>query len=50
MKETGAHTIGQDENTCVVYGMPKEAVRAGAVQQVVPLGSIAQAICGASGV
>jgi two-component system, chemotaxis family, protein-glutamate methylesterase/glutaminase len=50
MKETGARTIGQDENTCVVYGMPKEAVRAGAVQQVVPLGSIAQAICGASGV
>jgi two-component system, chemotaxis family, protein-glutamate methylesterase/glutaminase len=50
MKEAGARTIGQDENTCVVYGMPKEAIRAGAVQQVVPLGLVAQAICGASGV
>jgi two-component system chemotaxis response regulator CheB len=50
MKEAGARTIGQDENTCVIYGMPKEAVRAGAVQQVVPLGLMAQAICGSSGV
>ena len=45
MKESGAQTIGQDENTCVVYGMPKEALKAGAVQQVLPLPAIAQAIC-----
>jgi two-component system, chemotaxis family, protein-glutamate methylesterase/glutaminase len=49
MKESGARTIGQDENTCVVYGMPKEAVKAGAVQQVLPLPAIAQAICMAAG-
>jgi two-component system, chemotaxis family, protein-glutamate methylesterase/glutaminase len=49
MKESGARTIGQDENTCVVYGMPKEAVKAGAVQQVLPLPAIAHAICMAAG-
>ena len=49
MKEAGARTIGQDESTCVVYGMPKEALRAGAVQHVLPLGAIAQAICAATG-
>jgi two-component system, chemotaxis family, protein-glutamate methylesterase/glutaminase len=49
MKESGARTIGQDENTCVVYGMPKEAVKAGAVQQVLPLPAIAPAICMAAG-
>lgn len=32
MKEAGAHTIAQDEASCVVYGMPKEAVALGAVQ------------------
>lgn len=40
MRQAGARTIGQDEVTCVVYGMPKEAVRRGAVQQVLPLGHI----------
>ena len=50
MKESGAWTIGQDENTCVVYGMPKEAFKAGAVQQVLPLPAIAQAICAAAGI
>jgi two-component system chemotaxis response regulator CheB len=49
MKESGARTIGQDENTCVVYGMPKEAVKAGAVQQILPLPQIAHAICTAAG-
>jgi two-component system, chemotaxis family, protein-glutamate methylesterase/glutaminase len=45
MKESGAQTIGQDEATCVIYGMPREAARAGAVQQVLPLPAIAGAIC-----
>jgi len=44
MKEAGAATIAQDEASCVVFGMPKEAVRCGAVEHTVPLGSIAQKI------
>ncbi|MFP4055026.1 MAG: chemotaxis response regulator protein-glutamate methylesterase, partial [Phycisphaerae bacterium] len=42
MRNAGAHTIAQDEQTCVVYGMPKEAVKLEAVEQVVPLDRIAQ--------
>lgn len=41
MHDAGAETIAQDEKTCVVYGMPKEAVKLGAVDKVVPLESIA---------
>ena len=41
MKQTGAMTIGQDEATCVVYGMPREAAHLGAVSQVLPLQQIA---------
>jgi two-component system chemotaxis response regulator CheB len=37
MKEAGAKTIAQDEESCVVFGMPKEAIRRGAVDKVVPL-------------
>jgi two-component system chemotaxis response regulator CheB len=37
MKEAGAQTIAQDEKTCVVFGMPKEAIAAGGVDRVVPL-------------
>ena len=44
MKEKGAPTIAQDEATCVVYGMPKEAVKLGAVDDVVPLPNIPRAI------
>jgi two-component system chemotaxis response regulator CheB len=44
MKEKGAHTIAQDEATCVVYGMPKEAVKRGGVQRVLPLPQIADGI------
>lgn len=50
MREAGAQTIAQDESTCVVYGMPKEAIRVGAVQQILPLANISDAICVASGV
>jgi two-component system, chemotaxis family, protein-glutamate methylesterase/glutaminase len=37
MKQAGARTIAQDENSCVVYGMPKEAVNIGAVDKISPL-------------
>lgn len=46
MRNEGALTIGQDEQTCVVYGMPKEAVKRGAVIKTLPLGEIAGAIAG----
>lgn len=36
----GARTLAQDEETCVVYGMPKEAVKLGAVDRILPLGDI----------
>lgn len=41
MKDAGAMTIAQDEATCVVFGMPKEAVRVGAVDHILPLEKIA---------
>jgi len=44
MRNAGAFTIGQDEASCVVYGMPKEAFKRGAVQKVLALDDIAGAI------
>ena len=41
MREAGAITIAQDEATSVVYGMPKEAVKLGAAQHILPLQNIA---------
>jgi two-component system chemotaxis response regulator CheB len=41
MKEAGATNIAQDEATCVVFGMPKEAIKRGAVECVLPLDNIA---------
>ncbi|MBK9446466.1 MAG: chemotaxis response regulator protein-glutamate methylesterase [Betaproteobacteria bacterium] len=37
MRQAGAHTFGQDEASCVVYGMPREAALVGAVEEVVSL-------------
>lgn len=37
MRQAGAATVAQDEGTCVVFGMPKEAIKAGAVEKIVPL-------------
>ena len=37
MKQAGARTLAQDESSCVVFGMPREAIRTGGVEQVVPL-------------
>ncbi|MEX0722438.1 MAG: chemotaxis response regulator protein-glutamate methylesterase [Gracilimonas sp.] len=44
MKHSGAFTIAQDEKTSVVYGMPKEANKLGAAEEILPLQNIAGAI------
>jgi two-component system chemotaxis response regulator CheB len=44
MRDAGSTTIAQDEATCVVFGMPKEAIRCGAAERVLPLESLPQAI------
>jgi two-component system chemotaxis response regulator CheB len=44
MRNVGARTVAQDEETCVVYGMPKEAVKCGAVEKSVPLNAIGREI------
>ncbi len=44
MHDAGARTLAQDEETCVVYGMPKEAVKLGAVERSLPLERIAAAL------
>jgi two-component system chemotaxis response regulator CheB len=41
MKHAGSHNIAQDEASCVVFGMPKEAIACGAVDEVLPLTKIA---------
>jgi two-component system chemotaxis response regulator CheB len=46
MRERGAYTIGQDQASCVVYGMPMVAYNTGAVAKQLPLDQIAQEICG----
>jgi two-component system chemotaxis response regulator CheB len=46
MRDAGARTLAQDEASCVVYGMPKEAVKLGAVDAILPLCEIAGAIVG----
>ena len=42
MKRAGAKTIAQDEASCVVFGMPKEAIKLGASDMVVPLDRISR--------
>lgn len=44
MKEAGAQTIAGDEVSCVVFGMPKEAIKIGAVDRIVPIDRIPQEI------
>lgn len=44
MKQAGAKTLAQDERTCVVFGMPKEAIKLNAVDKVLPLDQIAHHI------
>lgn len=42
MKEAGAYTIAQDEKSCVVFGMPKEAIRLNGVSSILPLSEISK--------
>ena len=44
MKEAGARTVAQDEKSSVVFGMPKEAIKLGAADKVLPLDSMASYI------
>jgi len=44
MKQAGAFTIAQDEASCVVFGMPKEAIKFGGVDKILPLSEIPAAI------
>ena len=44
MQQAGAMTFAQDEATCVVFGMPKEAIKLGGVGKVLPLQAVARAI------
>ncbi|MBI2510968.1 MAG: chemotaxis-specific protein-glutamate methyltransferase CheB [Opitutae bacterium] len=46
MRRAGAHTVAQDESSCVVFGMPREAIRLEAALQVLPLEAIAPALVG----
>ncbi len=44
MKQAGAYTFAQDEKSCVVFGMPKEAIAKGGVDEVVPLHDITRKV------
>ncbi|HEY3433236.1 MAG TPA: chemotaxis response regulator protein-glutamate methylesterase [Rhodocyclaceae bacterium] len=44
MHTAGAQTVAEDESTCVVFGMPKEAIKLGGVDRIVPLDRISQEI------
>jgi two-component system chemotaxis response regulator CheB len=44
MKEAGAHTIAQDEASCIVFGMPREAIRLGGAKRVASLSNIPAAV------
>lgn len=44
MRRAGAATIAQDEATCIVFGMPKEAIARGAVEEIVPLPGLSAAV------
>lgn len=46
MRQAGARTFAQDEASCVVYGMPKEAVKLGAVDEILPLDRMHEAVVG----
>jgi len=44
LRKNGAFTIAQNEDTCVVFGMPREAIRLGGAEQVLPLNQIGAAV------
>ena len=49
MRDAGAATVAEDESTCVVFGMPKEAIKLGAAAKVTPLDNIPKEIIGYGG-
>lgn len=44
LRDAGAHTIAQDEKTCIVFGMPKEAIKLNAAETILPLDKIAEKV------
>jgi len=44
MRKSGARTLAQDEESCIVFGMPKEAIALGAAERVVNLARVPQEI------
>ena len=44
MKDSGSYNYCQDEASCIVFGMPREAILAGAADEVLPLADIADAL------
>jgi two-component system chemotaxis response regulator CheB len=44
VKMSGGRIIAESESTAVIFGMPQQAIRSGAVDEILPLGEIAQAI------
>ena len=48
MRDAGSYNICQDEASCVVFGMPREAIARGAAHEVLPLARIAAALIGAT--
>jgi two-component system chemotaxis response regulator CheB len=49
MRQAGARTVAQDEASCVVFGMPREAIVLGAAEKVLPLDQIAGAVLNLAG-
>lgn len=49
MRQAGAYNFAQDEASCVVFGMPREAINLGAVDEVVPLAEMAERVLAYSG-
>ncbi len=50
MREAGAYTIAQDEESCIVFGMPKEAIKLGAAAEVTPLSHVGRSVLNAMSV
>ncbi|MBF0620442.1 MAG: chemotaxis-specific protein-glutamate methyltransferase CheB [Magnetococcales bacterium] len=44
MRNSGAHTIAQDEETCVVFGMPNQAIQLGAAEKILPIQDVADSL------
>jgi two-component system chemotaxis response regulator CheB len=44
LRQAGAHTLAQDEASCVVFGMPKEAIARGGAEKIVPLDRVAETL------